>query len=270
MLVVLIAWVGANCFVASWVAHHGTVSGGEPSISQLGFPATEVDYGPGLPAWYTPPRAGEPVAVIVHGFQANRSHVLSTAQALYPRGYGLLLPDLGYVGGSAAFGGGDREANQVIEAVDFARSRSHAPVVLIGYSEGGAEAILAAERGAKVVAVVSDSAPVSLMSIATGRSGLPTWLLAATPVVYPWFSGGGHLEDLASVLPGSYSVPTLIIQGTADTTVPPAQGAQLATLTHGTLWSVTGAGHDQALALDTSAYIAKVTSFVTAARHRAG
>ena len=120
-----------------------------------------------------------------------------------------------------------------------------------------------------MVAVVADSAPVSLMSIATERSGLPGWLLAATPIVYPWLSGGGHLEDLARVLPGTYSVPTLIIQGAEDTTVPPSQGAELATLTHGTLWSVPGAGHDDALALDTSAYIAKVTAFVTAARHHA-
>lgn len=269
-LVLVAAWVSLDCVVASWVAHHGTVAGGEPSVTALGYPATEVDYAPGLPAWYTPPRAGEPVAVIVHGFQANRAHVLSTALALYPRGWGLLLPDLGYVSGASAFGGGDREADQVIEAVDFARARSHAPVVLIGYSEGGAESILAAERGAKVVAVIADSAPVSLMSIATERSGLPSWLLAATPIVYPWFSGGGHLEDLASVLPDHYSVPTLIIQGAADTTVPPSQGAELATLTHGTLWSVPGAGHDDALAVDTSAYIARVTAFVAAARRHAG
>lgn len=265
VLILFLAWVGLNCYGAYWVAHGGTISGTEPSVSSLGFPATNVSYGKNLVAWYSPPTGTNPVAVIVHGYQANRSHVLGTADALSQKGYGLMIPDLGYVSGKTTFGGGDREANEVGQAVDYVHAHTSAPVVLIGYSEGGAESILAAERGAKVDAVVSDSAPVSFVSIASNRVGISQDFFAVSGLVYPWFSSGGHLEDLSSVLPGHYHVPTLIIQGTADTTVPYADGPTLAGLTHGQLWTVQGAGHDQAMAANPTAYIARVTSFVNAA-----
>jgi uncharacterized protein len=267
---VFLAWVGLSCFAAYWIAHHGYTGAKEPSSRAVGFPVEEVDYAPGLPAWYAPPKRGEFVAVIVHGYQADRAHVLPTARALHLRGVGVLCPDLGYVSGKSTYGGGDREANEVIEAVNYARARSHAPVVLIGYSEGGAESILAAERGADVDAVVSDSAPVSFLSIASQRSGVPQWVLAGAYLVYPWFSGGAHLENLAGVLPGNYHVATLVIQGTADTTVPMNDGVTIAHLTHATLWLVRGAGHDGSLDRDPRLYIDRVMAFLDAAIHRAG
>jgi uncharacterized protein len=270
VVVVVLTWVGLSCFAAYWIAHNGYTGAREPSIRAVGFPVQEVDYGPGLQAWYAPPKPGEFVAVIVHGYQANRAHVLPTARALHARGVGVLCPDLGYVSGRATYGGGDREANEVIEAVNYARARSHAPVVLIGYSEGGAESILAADRGASVDAVVSDSAPVSFLSIASQRSGVPQWVLAGTYLVYPWFSGGAHLENLASVLPGSYQVATLVIQGTADTTLPMSDGIVISRLTHGTLWLVRGAGHDGSLDKDPTLYVKRIMAFVDAAIRRVG
>jgi pimeloyl-ACP methyl ester carboxylesterase len=265
VMVLFLAWVGLNSYGAYWVAHGGYIGQKEPSASSLGFPATNVSYGKNLVAWYSPPTGSNPVAVIVHGYQANRAHVLGTAVALAGKGYGLMIPDLGYVSGKSDFGGGDREANEVRQAVDYVHAHTSAPVVLIGYSEGGAESILAAQRGAAVDAVVSDSAPVSFVSIASNRVGMSQDFFAVSSIVYPWFSGGGHLEDLSSVLPGHYHVPTLIIQGTADTTVPYADGPTLAGLTHGQLWTVRGVGHDQAMAADPTAYIARVTSFINAA-----
>lgn len=272
VLVLFLAYAALNCFAAYWIAHNGTIKGGEPSVSQLGFPARNVDYAPGLVAWFAPPQRGHFTAVIVHGYQANRSHVIATAAALVARGDGVLCPDLGYVSGKTAYGGGDREANQVIKAVDFAHAHSQrgTPVVLIGYSEGGAEAVLAAERGANVVAVVSDSAPVSFLSIATQRSGVPSWLLDGTYLVYSWFSGGASLENLSSVLPGAYKVPTLVIQGTKDTTVPYSEGVTLAHLTHAQFWGVKGVGHDKAFSTDPTLYMDRVVGFIdhAIAEHR--
>lgn len=265
IVILFVAWVGLNCYGAYWVAHGGYTGQSEPSPSALGFPATNVSYGPNLVAWYAPAQGTNPIAVVVHGYQANRSHVLGTAQALYQRGYGLMIPDLGYVSGKSDFGGGDREANQVREAVDYVHAHSSAPVVLIGYSEGAPASILAADRGAKVDAVVSDSGPVSFVSIAADRVGISQDFFAVASIVYPWFSGGGHLEDLAGILPGNYRVPTLVIQGTADDTVPYADGPALARLTHGQLWTVKGAGHDGAFALDPSEYMSRLTAFVNAA-----
>lgn len=269
VLVVFLAWAGLNCFTAYWIAHHGYVGAAEPSARDVGFPVEEVDYAPGLHAWYAPPARGEFTAVLIHGYQADRTHVLPTARALHALGVGVLCPDLAYVSGKTTFGGGDREADEVVEAVHYAHERSGAPVVLIGYSEGGAEAILAADRGANVDAVVADSAPVSFLSIASQRAGVPQWVLAGTYLVYPWFSGGAHLENLAQVLPGHYHTPTFVIQGTADTTVPSSQGVIVARLTHGSLWLVPGAGHDGSLDRDPRQYVARVMGFLRAAIHRA-
>jgi hypothetical protein len=67
------------------------------------------------------------------------------------------------------------------------------------------------------------------------------------------------------VLPGHHDVPTLIIQGTADTTVPYSDGPTLANLRHGQRWTVEGVGQDQAVATDPTGYIDRVTSFINAA-----
>lgn len=265
VVVLLLAWIGVNCFAASWIAHNGYTGEGEPAASATGIPVGEVTIASHYTAWYVAPQPGEPVAVVVHGYQANRSHVIATARALYARGYGLMLPDLPYITGKVLFGGGDRETNEVKQAVDYVHSQSSAPVVLIGYSEGGAESILAAERGAKVDAVVADSSPVSFLSIAAQRAGIPQAFFAVAYVVYPWFSSGASLEDLSGAVTGTYHVPTLVIQGTKDTTVPYADGPELARLTHGQLWTVQGVGHDQALAADPTVYIDRVTSFIDAA-----
>jgi hypothetical protein len=67
------------------------------------------------------------------------------------------------------------------------------------------------------------------------------------------------------VLPGHHDVPTLIIRGTADTTVAYSDGPTLAQLTHGQPWTVEGVGQDQAMATDPTGYIDHVTSFINAA-----
>ena len=265
VVVLVLAWIGVNCFAASWIAHNGYTGESESAASATGLPVTDVTFASHFTAWYVAPHPGMPVAVIVHGYQANRTHVLPTAQALYARGYGLMLPDLAYVTGKVLFGGGDREANEVKQAVTYVHSQTTAPVVLIGYSEGGAESILAAQRGATVDAVVTDSSPVSFLSIAAQRAGIPQGFFAAAYVVYSWFSSGASLEDLSGAVSSSYSVPTLVIQGTKDTTVPYADGPALAHLTHGTLWTVQGVGHDQAFAADPSGYVDHATSFIDSA-----
>lgn len=265
VVILALAWIGLNCFAASWIANHGFTGQAEPAASATGLPVSDVTLADHFNAWYVAPHPGMPVAVVVHGYQANRSHVLPTAQALYARGYGLMIPDLEYVTGKVLFGGGDREANEVKQAVDYVHAHTSAPVVLIGYSEGGAESILAAQRGAAVDAVVADSSPVSFLSIAAQRTGIPQGFFAVTYVVYPWFSSGASLEDLSGAVTSSYKVPTLIIQGTADKTVPYADGPTLARLTHGQLWTVQGVGHDQAFAANPSAYMDRVTTFVSSA-----
>ena len=250
------AWVGANAYAAHWIATHGVVAGSE------GAPpagAQDVVYDPaaGLRAWYLAPEAGKATIVIAHGYQADRSHHAAEAAALRALGYGTLQIDFAYVGGKKRYGGGGREADEVTAAVAYAKAQtSNGPVGLLGFSAGGTASILAAARGAPVIAVVADSSPVGFVRLATDRVKIPRWVFGLTPTLYPHFSDGGHLVDLASEVGNGrpYTVPTLIIQGTADTTVDPANGPALTALTKGTLWSVQGAGHTAAYSVQPQEY----------------
>lgn len=253
VVVVLGAFLGADAYAARWIATHGVTSpeGPQPPGTQ------DVVYATGLHGWYAPPAtAGKATIVIAHGYQADRSHHGAEAAALRNLGYGTLQIDFAYVGGREPYGGGGREATEVSEAVTFAKSHSaNGPVGLLGFSAGGSAAILAAAQGAPVVAVVADSSPVGFVRLATDRVKIPRWLFALTPTFYPHFSKGGHLVDLATeVAKKPYSVPTLIIQGTADKTVDPSNGPALAQLTKGQLWSVPGAGHTEAYSVQPAEY----------------
>jgi pimeloyl-ACP methyl ester carboxylesterase len=76
-------------------------------------------------------------------------------------------------------------------------------------------------------------------------------------------SDGGHALDLAREI-GSrpFAAPALIIQGTADRTTPPADGARLARLTGGRLWLLPGVAHTKAFDTDRAAYVARVDEFI--------
>ena len=268
VLVVVVggAWVGANAYAANWIATHGVVAGpeGPPPAG-----AQDVVYDPaaGLRAWYLAPETGKPTIVIAHGYQADRSHHAGEAAALRALGFGTLQIDFAYVGGKKPYGGGGAEADEVNAAVAYAKAQTNnGPVGLLGFSAGGTASILAAARGAPVIAVVADSSPIGFVRLATDRVKIPRWIFGLTPTLYPHFSHGGHLVDLASeVGPQAgkgrpYTVPTLIIQGTADTTVDPANGPALATLTKGTLWSVQVAGHTAAYSMQPQEYSSRLNA----------
>lgn len=259
LVVVAVVWAGVNAYAAYWIANNGKTSGSEGSPPAG---AADVVYTANLHAWFTPPQAGRPTIVVVHGYQADRSHHAAEAAALRSAGYGTLQIDLGYVGGKAKFGGGGRETDEVMAAVTYASSRTGGGKVgILGFSAGGTDAILAASRGASVVAVAADSSPEGFVRLATDRVKVPRWLFVLTPVFYPRVSSGGHLVDVGDELAKAtkpYTTPTLIIQGTADTTVAPSNGPALAKATKGQLWSVTGAGHTEAYAQASAEYLQRL------------
>ena len=262
LLLLAAVWVGGNGYAAHWIATHGTTTAEGPAPAGV----TDVVYTANLHAWFAPPAAGpggiKATIVVVHGYQADRSHHAAEAAALRSVGYGTLQIDLDYVGGKAKFGGGGRETDEVMAAVAYAKAHTNGGRVgLLGFSAGGTDAILAAARGADVVAVASDSAPEGLVRLATDRVKIPRWLFALTPTLYPRFSDSGHLVDLGDELHAitpPYHTPTLIIQGTADATVNPANGLAIATLTKGTLWKVNGAGHTASYATAPSEYLQRL------------
>ncbi len=78
-------------------------------------------------------------------------------------------------------------------------------------------------------------------------------------------SGGGHGIDAVPAGGRRFPAPALIIQGTADETISPANGARLARLTGGELWLLDGIGHVDAFHHDERAYVDRVDAFIRSA-----
>lgn len=259
IILLVLAWLAVGAVGDDYIANHGK------DAAPVGVcPFTNcrtVTYSGHLAAWYAPPSGSAPTLIMVHGYGANRtdhSQALGQFQSQY--GFGLMAIDLGYETDAQKYGGGTKEANEVVSAITYAHQQSSNPIVLLGYSAGGTEAILAAGKSSLVSAVVADSSPVSFIHLATDQTGVPTWVLSAGPLLYGMFSSGGSLGSLSS-LPSSYHVATLVIQGTADHTVTYSNGPAVANLTHGKLWTIHGGTHTSAFSMCPSQYITQLHSF---------
>ena len=202
-LLCLLAWAGLGAGGAHYIATHCHVVGseGRPPPGE-----SDVTYAPGLHAWYAAPRQPDlPTITMVPGYGGDRRDSGPFAAAMQERGYGILRLDLGCSHGAGPYGGGPAEAREVIVGAAFAAKASGGQVVLFGFSAGGTEALMAAEMGAPVAGVITDSAPVHLLNIVKDWHNLPMWMYALTPHFYGLFSDRGHL---ASVGPAS-TMPTL-------------------------------------------------------------
>jgi pimeloyl-ACP methyl ester carboxylesterase len=257
-------WLGADAFAARRLA---TGCKDPTPMSAPPANAKVVHYARGLDAWYTRPTNRQPTIVMVHGYSGDRRDFGGFATDMQALGFGTLRIDVGCAHNGALFGGGPREAREVLEAVDYARNATPGhPVVLFGFSAGATEALLAADNDASIPAVVADSAPSNMLNIAR-YAGLPHWFYQFTPHFFGPFSDGGHLTNLSRDFHHPYAVPTLIIQGKADTDVHPTNGPRIAKLTDGQLWMVPGANHGQSFDREQHAYVARVESFYDKALH---
>jgi pimeloyl-ACP methyl ester carboxylesterase len=238
----------------------------QPDPGSVGLAFENTTYGNGLPAWYVPGAPGRPVIVVVHGYGGNRTATVELGPPLHALGYGLLFPDLGYVSGRRRYGGGQREADDVADALRWVDAQAKVPAVLLGFSGGAFASLAAVARGARPAAVVADSGFTGFRSVVAFRAHVPAIVTDLLPVLYPLVSGGGHAIDLAREIGDTpFKVPALIIQGLADRTIPPSDGRRVAALTGGRLWLLPGVAHTKAFDADRSAYVAEVDGFIRAA-----
>ncbi len=265
-------WLTINLFSDYALAHWGVapVSTETPSTVDLSYQT--VDYDGSLPAWFIRGSPGSPVVVVVGGYPGDRdSNLDKVVRPLHRLGYGLLCIDLAYQIGRTTFGGGQREATEIAAAAHWVTTQTGDPVVLYGTSAGGLVVLLAGAEGLRPLAIISDSGLVGERNEVAFKSGLPAWLFGPFELLYPFFSSGGHVQDVGSELhqhPG-YDVPTLIIQGTGDTVIDWHNGPELARLTRGTLWLLPGVPHVGAFRSDPQRYTSRVSAFIRRAESMA-
>lgn len=251
-----------------------------PDPADVGYPWRELAYDAPLgptPAWWFPAEGSTTWAIVVHGRSARYHEGFRLVPALVDAGLHVLAiayrDDLD--GPSSPDGRshlGDTEWADLEAAVRLALDRGARDVVLVGYSMGGGIAATFLRRSAlahHVRALVLD-APVldweAVIRRAAREQRLPAaalGLLLPASMAVAGRRAGIDWEALRHD-PTSITVPTLLVHGDDDRTVPVALADALAEARSDlvTYLRVVGAGHCRAWNHDPAAYEAALTSFL--------
>lgn len=219
--------------------------------------------------WFTRPESDR-VIIGFTGHRGAKHELLGIGSGLWRAGNNVLLFDFRGCGESdpAPLSVGHNEQADARAAVRFAREcLPDARIGIIGYSMGGALAILTAATDPAVRAVVADSAYASLREVvahAYRRRRVPAQVLALSDALNHWrygypFAALRPVSVVGAIAPR----PLLIIHGSADMVTPVAQARQLyaAAGDPKELWIVEGVPHCGGYFADRRAYVEHVADF---------
>ena len=239
---------------------------------ELGIPYEEVSFrtadGLALRGWWMGREDAARTIVTLAGHNGAKHHTVGIASALWARGANVLLFDNRARGESEGemtslgyFERLDAEA-----AVEYALSRSAAPLGLFGFSMGGAVALMTAARDERVGSVVADSAfasqrgllgsklrgvmgPLSPLAIRLMQRILPYELQAVAPI-----------REVAGISPRG----CMFVHGDADEVTDPNDSRALyeAAGEPKRLWILPGVGHCDAYFADRARYVERVSAFL--------
>ncbi|WP_051006785.1 alpha/beta hydrolase, partial [Nitrolancea hollandica] len=240
---------------------------------EAGLPWREVTIpgsrGP-LAGWLIPnPNPGAPVIIPLPGHGGNRGDLLGITKQLWEAGFTCLLFDYQTAVNAKRPEStlGFRETTDTLQAIEWvATTYPGAGIGLLGYSMGGAVAILAAAEDRRVGAVATDSAFSSQRSVIEHlirrRVGIVTPpVLRLVDTLFKRRLGfrPGDFDPAQRI--GELSpTPVLIIHGTGDAVVPVTQAHELfqAASEPKQLWIIEGIPHCSAYFADRIGYSQRV------------
>ena len=175
-----------------------------------------------LAAWHLRHESPVGTVILLHQLRGNRSDMLGRARLFFGAGYNVLLPDLQAHGESTGrhISAGFRESMDVQCIVDYARQQqSPGDVFLVGWSLGGAAAVLANPQG--VCAMVLESVYASIErgvhNRVASRLGVLHHILAPCLLVQLWPRLGIRTAQLRPAERiADVTCPVLILAGDRD------------------------------------------------------
>lgn len=227
-----------------------------------------------LSAWFVP--AVRPLGTVVfcHGYSGDKSPDLEYVPWLRDAGLNVLLFDFRAHGDSeGSFTTlGYFERRDLVSAMNWLHTRGIDNVVVMGFSMGGAVALLTAVECPAILGVISDSGFASLRDLILDQAkkrGMPRFLasLISNYVLFLSFIRTG--ANLSSIAP-EFAIsrisprPVLIIHGGADTDVPVNHAQMLFDAARGPkeLWIVPNAAHRRVDAAEPDEYRRRVLEFL--------
>ena len=219
-----------------------------------------------------------PHIIFVHGLSSVRSanESVGLAARLVREGYSVLLFDLRGHGSSEGdqVSGGYYERWDLWGAYDYLvayRGAVPGKVGLLGFSMGGATAILAATEEPGIRAVAADSPYAAASELvaqeAARKTPFPSWLVPIFMPAVKLMANGIYGIDLGTLSPvkavAQLDYPVLIIHGTKDERVPLDHGERVAAAGRdGTiLWRVDSEGHVNSLEAFPDEYFERVEAY---------
>ena len=278
ILVWLVLFYGLGCLLIAYVSVHPVRRGPWRTPAELGLTYHDRTLitadGLHLAAWWVPTPLARGVVILCHGLGASREQMLPFLPGLQEAGFSSLLFDFRASGQSEGKVAtiGHKERYDLQAAIEHLRAQpetAELPLGVLGWSMGGAVAILEAAHNPDLSAVVADSAFADL------RGESQHWLrgclgpladLFAPPSM--WFAEHLFRLDLDAVRPiehiGALAPrPVLLIHGLDDRLTSPTDAQDLfdAAGEPKELWQVPGASHCGSLEAQPGEYPRRVLAF---------
>jgi pimeloyl-ACP methyl ester carboxylesterase len=205
-----------------------------------------------LSAWFIPSTINDPIIIIMHGWGSNSELMLPVASIFYKQGINVLLLDSRCHGQSSGdtYSALPRFTEDLNHTIDTAKQSLafNGKIILLGHSVGAGAVLYAASKRKDISAIISISAfgsPQWLMTRYFQDFKLPTMLIRFLIFYIQWVIGHQFSEIAPVNTIKKITIPTLIVHGSDDTTVPIADAYAIQkNNSNGYLLTIEDAYHD--------------------------
>ncbi|GIP40396.1 hypothetical protein J31TS4_36760 [Paenibacillus sp. J31TS4] len=181
--------------------------------------------------WYLPAGTGGKTVVLSHGYGTNREEpwvpMYELARQLHKQNFNVVMFDYGFTKPNRSVTGGIVETQELLGAVQYAKSRESGPLYVWGFSMGAGTALQAALKTDLIDGMILDSTFILDPDTMFHNIKQHLSLLPRTPSVslinlfFPVFSGYSlNQVPYQAVKTTTYDIPLFLIHGEQDTKAP--------------------------------------------------